>query len=153
MREIRSAREADRETLVGLFLTEVDHNQLEANRFASDLLDHLRTILCFIDGQLAGTVSWDVRGGLDDGVVELIGLGVSQQFRRSGVARDLVTTLLKKASTFYSEEGEKLRVVYLFMEKSNEEARHFYNAIGFEEVAQIPSLYPHDDATIWTKHL
>ncbi|NHJ14570.1 MAG: GNAT family N-acetyltransferase [Candidatus Thorarchaeota archaeon] len=153
MREIRSAREADRESLVDLFLTEVEDNQLEAARFASDLLDHLRTILCFVEGKLVGTVSWDIRGGLDDGVIELIGLGVDQKFRRKGVARNLVMSLFKEASSFYSEEGEKLRVVYLFMERTNEDARLFYNALGFQEVALIPSLYPHDDAVVWTKHL
>jgi ribosomal protein S18 acetylase RimI-like enzyme len=39
------------------------------------------------------------------------------------------------------------------MEKSNEAGRAFYESIGFKEVADVPDLYPHDDATIWTIHL
>jgi ribosomal protein S18 acetylase RimI-like enzyme len=152
MRKVRKATGADRQLLVNLFLSEVEDNSELAEAFASDLL-RFQTILSFDDGNIIGTVSWDVRGGLDDGVVELIGLGVNPQYRRQGVAKELVQTLIHDVSKHYSEQDHKLRVIYLFMEKENAEGRAFYNSIGFKEVADVPELYPHDDASIWTLHL
>jgi ribosomal protein S18 acetylase RimI-like enzyme len=152
MRNVRKATSSDREILVKLFISEVEDNKDLAEAFATDLL-RFQTILSLDDGKIVGTVSWDVRGGLDDGVVELIGLGVNPDYRRKGVARELVQTLIHDASKHYSEHDHKLRVIYLFMEKSNEGGRAFYESIGFKEVADVPDLYPHDDATIWTIHL
>ena len=80
-------------------------------------------------------------------------MGVNPEFRRHGVAKELVQTLIHDASKHYSSRGYNLRVVYLFMEKGNEGGRAFYNLFGFKEIADVPELYPHDDATIWTLHL
>ncbi len=153
MREIRVASESDRNLLVDLYLADVSQDRRQAEQFASDLLNHLRTILCIDDGKLVGTISWDIRGGLDDGVIELIGLGVSPEYRRMGIAGNLVDAVIETAKIHYTKERAKLRIVYLFMEKSNEGARYFYETLGFKEVAVIPALYPHDDAAVWTRHL
>ncbi|MFW9890223.1 MAG: GNAT family N-acetyltransferase [Candidatus Thorarchaeota archaeon] len=152
MRTVRKATSSDKELLTKLFISEVEDNRNLAEAFATDLL-RLQTILSLDDGNIVGTVSWDTRGGLDDGVVELIGLGVNPDYRRKGVARELVQTLIHDVSKHYSEHGHKLRVIYLFMEKSNEVGRAFYESIGFMEIADVPDLYPHDDAAIWTLHL
>ncbi len=152
MRNVREASESDRELLVRLYVSEVGDDAGLAKEFADDLL-RFRTILCLTDDEVIGTVSWDIRGGLDDGVVELIGLGVNPQHRRQGVAKELVQTLIRSASDHYSSKGHHLRVVYLFMEKDNDLGRSFYESMGFNEVAEVPGLYPHDDASIWTFHL
>ncbi|MHA1925075.1 MAG: GNAT family N-acetyltransferase [Candidatus Thorarchaeota archaeon] len=149
---MREATDSDRYLLVNLFISEVEDNIDLAEGFATDLL-RFRTILCLDEGNVIGTVSWDIRGGLDDGVVELIGLGVNPQYRRQGVAKELVQTLIHDVSKHYSSQGYKLRVIYLFMEKGNEGGRAFYKSIGFKETADVPELYPHDDAAIWTLHL
>jgi ribosomal protein S18 acetylase RimI-like enzyme len=152
MRIVREATDSDRELLVNLFISEVEDNIDLAEGFASDLL-RFQTILCLEGGTVIGTVSWDIRGGLDDGVVELIGLGVNPEYRRQGVAKELVQTLIHDVSKHYSSNNHNLRVIYLFMEKGNEEGRAFYKSIGFKEVADVPDLYPHDDAAIWTLRL
>ncbi|MFW9800694.1 MAG: GNAT family N-acetyltransferase [Candidatus Thorarchaeota archaeon] len=152
MRTVRGAAESDRESLVRLFVSEVEDNAELAEEFADDLL-RFRTILCLENQEVIGTVSWDIRGGLDDGIVELIGLGVHPKFRRQGIARNLVETLIQDASDHYSKNKHDLRVIYLFMEKENDLGRSFYRTMGFKEVAEVPSLYPHDDASIWTLHL
>jgi len=152
MRTVREAVDSDRELLVRLFVSEVEDDAKLAGDFADDLL-RFRTILCLVDVEVIGTVSWDIRGGLDDGVVELIGLGVSPQYRRQGVAKELVQTLIQAASDHYSSKGHQLRVIYLFMEKENDLGRSFYQTMGFREVARVPELYPQDDAAIWTIHL
>jgi ribosomal protein S18 acetylase RimI-like enzyme len=152
MRTLREATDSDRELLVKLFISEVEDNIDLAEGFATDLL-RFRTILCLDKGNVIGTVSWDIRGGLDDGVVELVGLGVNPQYRRQGVAKELVQTLIHDVSRHYSSHDHKLRVIYLFMEKGNEEGGAFYKSIGFQEIADVPELYSHDDAAIWTLHL
>jgi ribosomal protein S18 acetylase RimI-like enzyme len=152
MRTVREATDSDRELLVKLFISEVEDNIDLAEGFATDLL-RFRTILCLDEGNIIGTVSWDIRGGLDDGVVELVGLGVNPQYRRQGVAKELVQTLIHDVSKHYSSHDHNLRIIYLFMEKGNEEGRDFYKSIGFKEIADVPELYPHDDAAIWTLHL
>jgi len=152
MRTVRKATSSDKKLLVRLFISEVEDNRTLAEAFAADLL-RFQTILSLDDGNVIGTVSWDARGGLDDGVAELIGLGVNPDYRRKGVARELVQTLIHDVSKYYSEQDYKLRVIYLFMEKGNEVGRAFYESVGFKEVADVPNLYPHDDAAIWTLHL
>ncbi|MFW9845304.1 MAG: GNAT family N-acetyltransferase [Candidatus Thorarchaeota archaeon] len=152
MRTIRDATESDKELLVDLFVSEVADDSKMALAFADDLL-RFKTILCVMEDNVIGTVSWDIRGGLDDGVVELIGLGVNPDYRRQGVAKELVQTLIHEASKHYADNDHRLRVIYLFMEKENDVGRSFYQSMGFKEVAEIPALYPHDDASIWTLHL
>lgn len=153
MRPIRKASEADRKSLIDLYLSDVEDNREQAVQFAEELINKMNTIL-YCDGEgICGTVSWNVRGGLDDGVIELIGLGVKPSHRRKGIARTLVETLLEEAKNFYDNSGYRLRVIYLFMEKRNEEGRLFYETLGFEEIADIPSFYPHDDACIWVQYL
>ena len=153
MYSYRNATEDDRDLVVQLYLSDVEENTKSASEFANDLIERLKTILCSADGKIVGTISWDTRGGLDDGVIELVGLGVSEEHRRKGVADELVQRLLKDASVFYAQNGHSLRVVYLFMEKGNEHGSAFYNHFGFKEVAVVPALMPDGDATIWTLHV
>jgi ribosomal protein S18 acetylase RimI-like enzyme len=136
-----------------MYQEEIENHPERARKFAEDLVLKYKTILAFKDNELCGTVSWDPRSGLDDGVVEMIGLGVKEHFKRQGIATNLVNLMIEKASKFYSEQGYNLRVILLFMERGNEIARKFYSANRFKETSVIPSLYPHGDASIWTRHL
>jgi ribosomal protein S18 acetylase RimI-like enzyme len=153
MFEIKEATSKDKALLENMYLEEVEEHAGRAETFAEDLINHFKTMLALEDGKLCGTLTWDTRGGYDDGVVELIGLGVNKKFQRQGVARRLVNYFIEIASKFYSVRGYSLRVILLFMEGSNEVARKFYSNLGFTEDARILELYPHDDGVIWTKHL
>jgi len=153
MFEIRNATESDRDLLENMFLEEIEDHAGRASNFAEDFINHFKTMLALQDGQLCGTLTWDRRGGYDDGVVELIGLGVNERFQRQGVAKKLVNYFIQETSKFFSEKGYSLRVIILFMEGNNEVARKFYSNLGFTEDARIPRLYPHDDGVIWTKHI
>lgn len=153
MFEIKGASSEDKDLLENMFLKEVEGHSERAETFAEDLINHFNTLLAFEDGELCGTLTWDTRGGYDDGVVELIGLGVNKKFQRQGVARKLVNYFIQEASNFYSNRGYMLRVVLIFMEGENEVARKFYSNLGFTEDARIPRLYPHEDGVIWTKHI
>jgi ribosomal-protein-alanine N-acetyltransferase len=68
---------------------------------------------------------------LAEGETELLNLAVAPQFRRQGVARKLVESLL----------AESPGVVYLEVRESNRAARKFYNHMGFQEVSSRPGYY------------
>ena len=149
---IRYASEKDIELLMNMYLTEVENHHQRAEQFAKDLVYKSKTLLCITDEKIIGTVLWDRRGGLNDGVVELVGLGVNSSFRRQGIAKLLIISLIDEAKKFFSADGYKLRVIYLFMERENKIGRLFYKNVGFREVSTIPAFYPDDDATIWIKY-
>ncbi|MBE0527570.1 MAG: GNAT family N-acetyltransferase [Candidatus Thorarchaeota archaeon] len=150
---IKEASGEDKALLENMYLEEVEDHAERAETFAEDLINHFKTMIALEDGELCGTLTWDTRGGLDDGVVELIGLGVNKKFQRQGVAKKLVNYFIQETSKFYADKGYSLRVILLFMEGNNEVARKFYSNLGFTEDSRIPKLYPHDDGVIWTKHI
>lgn len=149
---IRYVSEKDFDLLRKIYLHDVEDHQQRAKSFAEDLIFRLKTIICETNGKIIGTISWDTRGGINDGVIELIGLGVSQDYRRQGVAEELVLTLIDEAKVFFKGEGYKLRVIYFFMERENKGGRAFYKNMGFREVSIIPAFYSNDDGTIWIKY-
>lgn len=153
MIDFKSATSADIPLLETMYRKEIEDHAERAHRFAEDLVIRYKTILAMKDKDVCGTVTWEPRGGLDDGVVEMIGLGVNEGFKRQGIASKLVDIMIQESSEFYTNEGYTLRVILLFMERQNETARKFYAANRFKETATIPSLYPSDDASIWTRHL
>ena len=153
MISIRTATASDIVLLENLYREEIEDHKGRAEKFAHDLVLRFKTLLAIEGNQVCGTITWEPRGGLDDGVSELVGLGVNEKYRRQGIATKLFNTMVDEATNFYTNEGYSLRVIILFMERSNETARKFYSANKFKEVAVIPSLYPHDDASIWLRHL
>lgn len=153
MLEIRNSTPEDLEILTKMYMTEVEAHEERANTFANELIHHFKTVLAIKDGTLCGTVSWDIRGGLDDGVVELVSIGVNATYQRQGIATRLVESMINEATHYYSQKGYKLRVILLFMERQNAGARKFYSSIGFKESATLEELYPQDDGSIWTRHL
>ncbi|MHA1907589.1 MAG: N-acetyltransferase family protein [Candidatus Thorarchaeota archaeon] len=152
MPQIRKATESDFDTLVELYLNEVEQDSDNAKVFASDLLTRMRTILALEDQELCGTASWEIRGGLDDGVGELVAIGVNEAFQRQGFAKLLIEGIISDARKMFEESNSKLRILYLFMEKGNESARLFYESIGFKDVAAIPTFYPHDSASVLVRY-
>ena len=68
---------------------------------------------------------------LVEGETELLNLAVTPEFRRQGVARKLVKSLL----------AESPGVVYLEVRESNRAARKFYDHMGFQEVSSRPGYY------------
>jgi len=68
---------------------------------------------------------------LVEGETELLNLAIDPEFRRQGVARRLVESLL----------AESPGVVYLEVRESNWAARKFYNHMGFQEVSSRLGYY------------
>jgi ribosomal-protein-alanine N-acetyltransferase len=86
----------------------------------------LRVSVCGI--RVAGFL---VSRTLTEGETELLNLAVAPEFRRQGVARKLVESLLEEAPG----------VVYLEVRESNGAARKFYNHMGFQEVSRRSGYY------------
>ncbi|MDF1539126.1 MAG: GNAT family N-acetyltransferase [Candidatus Thorarchaeota archaeon] len=153
MNALRKATVEDIDLLKEMYLTDVEPHQERATVFATDLTSIMETILCIRNDSLCGTSSWAIRGGMDDGVVEVVGLGVREQYRKQGIASELMKEAIEQAQVTFSEKDYTLRRVFLFMELSNEIARQFYNSQDFKEVATIPLFYPSDDASIFVREL
>jgi ribosomal protein S18 acetylase RimI-like enzyme len=149
--EIRDAVESDRTALVQMYLQDVENEDKKARAFAEALLNGLNTLVCIQETRVLGSLSWDIRGGVEDGVIELVSMGVTEDFRRQGVGRALVQAMKESATECFAAEGQHLRFIYLFMEKENQSARKFYRSVGFREVCTIPTMYPHGDACVWTQ--
>lgn len=149
---IRNVSEEDMELLIKMYLNDVENHQIRAVQFAKDLIYRFKTIICISGEEILGCITWDTRGGLNDGIAEIVALGITPESQRQGIARELLLTLINQAKNYYSEAGYKFRVLFLFMERTNKAARKFYEFMGFREISAIPSFYPHDDATIWIKY-
>ena len=93
---------------------------------AGYLLYDFRVSVCGI--RVAGFL---VSRALVEGETELLNLAVAPEFRRQGVARKLVESLL----------AESPGVVYLEVRESNRAARKFYDHMGFQEVSSRPGYY------------
>ncbi|HLK66351.1 MAG TPA: ribosomal protein S18-alanine N-acetyltransferase [Bryobacteraceae bacterium] len=62
---------------------------------------------------------------------ELLNLAVSPEFRRRGIARELLTSLLESFSG----------AVFLEVRESNQAARNIYKSMGFKEVGRRREYY------------
>ncbi|TFG27011.1 GNAT family N-acetyltransferase [Candidatus Thorarchaeota archaeon] len=153
MLEIRATSDRDLDLIKNLYLREVEEHNEHAAEFAEDLICRFKTLLALQNNELVGLLSWDTRGGYEDGVIELVTIGVNESSKRQGIATKLVESLIDNASEFYTNKGHKLRVIILFMERQNDVAREFYTKLGFSEEAVLRQLYPHDDGVVWTRHL
>ena len=69
-----------------------------------------------------------VARALGEGECELLNLAVDPAFRRQGIGRRLVETLL----------AQHPRTIWLEVRESNAVARKFYGIIGFREVGRRP---------------
>ena len=149
----RKATVSDANMLIDMYMTDIDPDLEHAESFASDLITRMETILCLEDDNLCGTVSCAVRGGMNDGVVEITALGVREQYQRRGIATQLINEVIKHSQEVFSSRNYQLRRVFLFMEESNDSARQLYTAAGFKEVASIPDFYPTTGASIFVRQI
>ena len=150
---LRNATDNDFQLLVDMFLEDIAPLKEEAIQFANDLLNRMRTILVFSDKQLAGSFSWEVRGGLEDGVVEIVGLGIRPRFRRKGLGKRMIEKAIDEIDSFFDSTNHQLRILYLFMESDNDPAKNLYLSLGFKEVVEISRFYPEHNASIWIKRI
>jgi ribosomal-protein-alanine acetyltransferase len=79
-------------------------------------------------GAVAGFLVWRP---LAEGECELLNLVVAPEFRRRGVARELLAPLLGRRGT----------VVFLEVRESNQAARNLYKSMGFKEVSIRQKYY------------
>ena len=79
MFEIREAIETDRASLVQMYLHNVEKDEKRAGAFADALLNRMNTIICVQESHVIGSLSWDIRGGVEDGVIELVSMGVTEE--------------------------------------------------------------------------
>ena len=120
------------------------HDPWSENAVASELKNPLSLWLVAVDGQkVAGYVgSQSVMGEAD-----MMNIAVSSDYRRSGIAQELVERLvaLLREKDVYS--------LTLEVRASNEPAKALYSKLGFNQVGRRPNYYrnPKEEALILRK--
>ena len=92
--------------------------------------------VCIEDGAVAG---FAVARDTAPGECELLNLAVDENFRRRGIGKFLLESLLE-SRTKMSETGGGV-CVFLEVRESNASARAFYKWFGFQEVSVRPKYY------------
>jgi len=105
--------------------------------------------VCIEDGAVAG---FAVARDTAPGECELLNLAVDQNFRRRGIGKFLLESLLK-SSAKTSETRDDV-CVFLEVRESNVAARAFYKRLGFQEVSVRPKYYdyPPESAIVMKFH-
>ena len=135
---------ADHVPQVAQLEKECFHDPWSENAVASELKNPLSLWLVAVDGQkVAGYVgSQSVMGEAD-----MMNIAVSSDYRRSGIAQELVERLvaLLREKDVYS--------LTLEVRASNEPAKALYSKLGFNQVGRRPNYYrnPKEDALILRK--
>jgi ribosomal-protein-alanine N-acetyltransferase len=94
---------------------------------AADYLQYEFTV-AVSDGAVAGFLVWRP---LAEGECEVLNLAVAPEFRRQGIARELLNAVLNLRDT----------EIFLEVRESNRAARMFYKYMGFQEVSFRHSYY------------
>jgi len=87
--------------------------------------------------------------GFDSGHTHLTNMAVAPAYRRKSVAKRLMALILSVT------RDRECELIHLEVRISNEAARRFYEALGFETVDQRVRYYEHpvEDALIMVRHL
>jgi ribosomal-protein-alanine N-acetyltransferase len=87
--------------------------------------------------------------GFDSGHTHLTNMAVAPAYRRKSVAKRLMALILSVT------RDRECELIHLEVRVSNEAARRFYEALGFETVDQRVRYYEHpvEDALIMVRHL
>ncbi len=93
------------------------------------------------DSAIAGFLVWRT---LTVGESEVLNLAIAPQFRRTGIARELLKPLLNLRDN----------CVFLEVRESNRAARNFYKSMGFQEVSTRKRYYdsPQEAAIVMKFH-
>ena len=91
----------------------------EIHRRAKD--PNITYLVAKVKGQTVGFIDWELQGKR----VKLMGLAVLQEFRKKGIARNLV----REALRIMKEKGTER--VYLLVAEDNTAAQNLYKSFGF----------------------
>lgn len=110
-------------------------------QFVEELtFDHSKFLVARLGNAVAGfIIAWCVA---DE--IQVISLATDRPYRRRGIARALMQTLIGAAP-------DDARRLYLEVAAGNSDARHFYHTMGFVEIGLRRQFYGDDDAILMGK--
>lgn len=127
MRLIREGREEDLPEIAAIHNASPD----AAHWSPADYLQY-RLQVCVEKDRVAGFVAWREATG---GEFELLNVAVAPEFRRRGVARQLIESMIERFKT-----GGPCSV-FLEVRESNSAARALYKSLKFEDLGTRPNYY------------
>lgn len=123
---------------------EIQHTQKEEEQFihehnkAKDAL----LILAFVDGEYAGTCSFESKAGSRRKSHRAgIGIALYQKYTGFGLGRLMLERALTEIKNLKFEQAE------LTVAGGNKRACHLYESLGFKECGRIPNANKYDDGT------
>lgn len=99
--------------------------------------------VCSHNGKIVGYISYNPNSKRREGSTYIISLVVIPEYRRQGIAQELIYS----ASKYYLEKGEP-KIMSLQVDKDNYPAINLYKKVGFEIVEPICELDEDDDQYI-----
>ena len=127
MRLIREGREEDLPEIAA-----IQNASPEAAQWSPGDYLQYRLQVCVEKDRVAGFAAWRE---VARGEFELLNIAVAPEFRRRGVARQLLESMIERAKT-----GGPCSV-FLEVRESNSAARAFYKSLKFEELCVRPNYY------------
>ena len=101
----------------------------------ADYLEQIFLVAAVDDRVVGFLVARDVAWGVGEAEREILNLAVAPEFRRRGVARNLLQGCLTGFSG----------TLILEVRESNLAAQSFYKSLGFQELSRRPRYYEHPD--------
>jgi ribosomal-protein-alanine N-acetyltransferase len=126
-------------------LLEIERESFSDVSWQAETFLHYDCVVAEVDCQIAGfLVSWENFHGGNNALPEreILNLAVAPQFRRMGIATELLAHELRHAASFFLEVRE-----------SNAAARALYRKLGFIEVGSRPDYYRGPNETAIVMHL
>ena len=137
--EIRKATSKDAEKLREFFKhyknEEIINSRIEC------YLEHNSTIIAEENQDIAGAVQWYVKENPNAGVAELEEMFVTENYRKKGIASELLNYLIEDVKKFFSSRNIEPRKLYLFVSKDNQSARKLYEKHGFKMIAEVNDIF------------
>ena len=129
--KLRSARLADAE---GIFALIKDHSDLLVPKPMGDIVASIdRFVVAEVDGAIVGCATYSILpeiGAVDRATVEVQSVAVSEPFRKHGVGRSLVESILKRIESF--EPADALVLTF---------APEFFAKLGFVEIPKSKVMH------------
>ena len=118
----------------------------------SDYLQGYRAVrLLKEDGTILGELIWRVGSGYN---IEITEFGIfAEKNKRQGWGTQLLEAAFEDMCQYFLKINHSLWKVYLFCEETNQEARGFYEARGFQLETVLKDFHPDGDAVMYSRVL
>lgn len=104
-------------------------------------LSHNHTIIAKNGDQIVGILQWLIKEDPNLGVAEFEEISVIQEYRGQGIGSKIIQFAINEIVKYFIEINIKPRRIYLFVNQNNSTARHLYEKLGFQNIANLKNIF------------